>query len=171
MVFQLAVCGQYLASGSADETIKLWRMGPAAVWPCERTLVGHTESIFSLASWRDKVVSGSADNSIRVWCAATGVVEATLTEHTDTVTALVVHDDRLFSSSLDHTIRSWAAGTWVPLRSVAAYGGESTQFAYRLAVSGGRLVSGSADASDDEDRGIQYEVHRPIHAGLTSRCT
>ena len=158
MVFQLAIHGTLLMSGSADETIKVWRMGCQPVWPCERTLVGHTESIFSLTAWQGRVISGSADNTIRVWWLGTGSLEATLTEHSDTVTALVVHDTRLFSSSLDHTIRLWRAGTWELLRMVEAYGADSTQFAYRLAVSGGRLVSGSADASDDEDRGIQYEV-------------
>ena len=158
MVFQLAIHGLHLLSGSADETIKVWRMGPQPGWPCERTLIGHTESIFSLTAWQHKVISGSADNSIRVWGVETGQMEATLTEHTDTVTALVVHEGRLYSSSLDHTIRLWQTGTWELLRTVEAYGGDSTQFAYRLAVSGSRLVSGSADASDDEDRGIQYEI-------------
>jgi hypothetical protein len=158
MVFQLATHGVHLLSGSADETIKVWCMGAQGTWPCERTLEGHTESIFSLTAWQHKVISGSADNTIRVWDLGSGQLEATLTEHSDTVTALVVHMNRLYSSSLDHSIRLWRAGTWELLRTVEAYGGDSSQFAYRLAVSGSRLVSGSADASDDEDRGIHYEI-------------
>ena len=93
-------------------------------------------------------MSGAGDGTIRVWDAGTGALEATLTDHGNSVTSLVVHEDRLLSASDDGTIRAWAVETWGALQTVAAYGeGEGLytgQFPCCLAVSGGRLVSGSA---------------------------
>jgi WD40 repeat protein len=56
----------------------------------------------------------------------------------------VVHGDRLLSASDDGTIRAWALGTWAGLRTVEAYGREERRFPICLAVSGSKLVSGSA---------------------------
>jgi WD40 repeat protein len=65
--------------------------------------------------------------------------------------------DRLFSASRDGTIREWALGTWAAVRTVEAYGREERQVPYCLAVSGSKLISGSADRGDpDEEQ--QYEV-------------
>jgi WD40 repeat protein len=81
---------------------------------------------------------------IRVWDAGTGALDATLAGHSGGVLALVVHGDRLLSASRDGTIRAWALGTWAGLRTVEAYGREERRFPICLAVSGSKLVSGSA---------------------------
>ena len=97
----------------------------------------------SLAGWQDKVLSGSADQSIRVWGAETGVHDTTLAGHDGQVTGLAVHGDRLFSASSDGTIWVWALGTWAALRTMEAYGRGTRQYPRCLAVSGSQLVSGS----------------------------
>ena len=143
VVYALAVCGSRLASGSCDQSIKVWAMGAAGPWTCERTLLGHTDSVRSLVGWQGKVLSGSQDMSIRVWNAETGVHDATLAGHAGTVYGLLVHGDRLFSASSDGTIRVWALGTWAALRTVEAYQQGTGQYPWCLAVSGSQLVSGS----------------------------
>jgi WD40 repeat protein len=103
----------------------------------------------SLAGWEDKVASGSSDGRIRVWDAGTGALDATLAGHSGAVRALVAHGDRLLSASEDGTIRAWAVGTWAGLRTVEVWGQGTGQYPRCLAVSGSKLVSGSAgDGSD-----------------------
>ena len=151
-VLALAACGPArLASGSADRTVRLWAAGAGAgaPWACERTLVGHAAGVKALAAWGGKVLSGSADATIRVWDAGTGAHDATLAGHADEVYGLAVHGDRLLSASQDGAIREWAAGAWAPLRAVEAYPRGAGQFPRCLAVSGGRLVSGSWAAFGD----------------------
>jgi hypothetical protein len=142
-VVALAVCGSRLASGSEDQSVKVWGVGEGGRRACERTLRGHTGQVLSLAGWRGSVVSGSWDKSIRVWDAGTGALDATLAGHDGAVVGLAVHRDRLYSASYDGTIRAWALGTWSALRTVEAYGRGTGAHPCCLAVSGSRLVSGS----------------------------
>jgi WD40 repeat protein len=150
----LCVCGSRLASGSYDETIKVWRMGAGLEWACERTLEGHDGMIFALASWGDKLISSSFDDTIRVWDLSTGGLDATITGHEGTVYALVVERERLYSASRDGTIRVWDAGTWAESRSVAACDlDQAGQYPQCLLTSGSKLISGSAIREiDDDDR-------------------
>jgi WD40 repeat protein len=143
----LALSGTVLVSGSQDRSVKVWAMGAGASWVCERTLVGHTGLVFSLATWQGKVLSGSWDRSVRVWDMGTGAHDATLTGHEDAVSGLAVHGDRLLSASWDGTIREWALGTWAALRTVVAFVQEG-QMLHCLAVSGSKLISGSAEGGE-----------------------
>ena len=149
-VLSLAVSGTRLVSGSDDASVKVWAMGAGAAWPCELTLVGHACGVNALATWRGKVLSGSDDTSVRVWDMGTGAHDATLTGNNDAVWDLAVHGDRLFSASYDGTIREWALGTWAAVRTVEAYGREGRQVPYCLAVSGSKLISGSAGRGSTE---------------------
>ena len=114
LVTALAVCGPRLVSGSADRSVKVWAIGPAAPWACERTLAGPAGAAqtVALAVWRGKAAGGAADGHITVWDVATGARDAALAGHEGFVGALLVHRDRLLSASHDGTIRVWAAGTW-----------------------------------------------------------
>src|SRR5262249_9201653 len=58
--------GQHLASGSRDQTIKIWNVqnGQEEV----RTLRGHTDEVVGLAFGRDdQLASGSHDRSVKIW--------------------------------------------------------------------------------------------------------
>jgi WD40 repeat protein len=63
--------GARIASGSADETIKLW---DAASGRLLRTFEGHSNSVASVAFSPDgaRIVSGSGDKTIKFWDAASG---------------------------------------------------------------------------------------------------
>ena len=128
-------------------------MVSGAAWACKRARVCYTGSILSLATWRDKVISGSRDETVRIWDAVTGAHDATLTGHGGAVYGLAVDGDRVFSASADGTIRSWAAGTWSLERTVRAYPEGADEFPRCLVVSGGKLVSGSCAGAPCEVRG------------------
>jgi len=54
-----------LASGSFDNTIKIWNLISGE---CIQTLKGHTNVVCSLATLPDnKLASGSSDETIKIW--------------------------------------------------------------------------------------------------------
>ena len=58
--------GQYLASGSDDETVKLWLVESGE---CTRTMEGHSYDVLSVAFSPDGpyLASGSYDSTIKLW--------------------------------------------------------------------------------------------------------
>jgi len=58
--------GRYLASASADQTIKLWNTRD---WSLARTLLGHNDEVWSVDFSRDgeRLVSSCKDNNVFVW--------------------------------------------------------------------------------------------------------
>jgi WD40 repeat protein len=58
--------GQRLATGSADQTIRIW---DCETWRTLAVLEGHSDYVWSLA-WSPegrRLVSGSGDQTVRVW--------------------------------------------------------------------------------------------------------
>ena len=100
--------GRALASGSADNTIRLWDAAGGALL---RTLAGHTGDVHSVAFSPDGrlLASGSEDNTIRLWDAASGALLRTLEGHTYTVNSVAFSPDgrALASGSWDGTVRLW----------------------------------------------------------------
>ena len=65
-----------------------------------------------------RIVSGSCDNTVRLWDAATGQpIGQPLTGHTDTVSSVAFSPDgkRIASGSADDTVRLWDAATGQPV--------------------------------------------------------
>jgi WD40 repeat protein len=149
-VWALITVGQLLVSASWDGSIKVWAMLAEGPWQCKKTLMDGKSPVSALATWKGKVMSGADDGFIRVWDAETGALETKFMGHKDWVRALLVHEGRLFSASADGTIRAWALGTWEAMATVQAYSSEEERYVCCLAVSGGRLVSGSRGGTDDD---------------------
>src|SRR5262245_10891871 len=99
--------GKTLASGSEDNTVKLWdvqtKRGLA-------TLKGHGDDVNSVAFSPDgkTLASGSMDNSIKLWDAQTRRELATLKRHDDMVLSVAFSPDgkTLASESTDKTLNS-----------------------------------------------------------------
>lgn len=109
-----------LASGSWDNTIKLWDVNTGREI---RTLIGHTNWVNSVAFSPDGkfLASGSADCTIKLWQVHTGREIQTLTGHSDSVLSVAYSPkmpatnskDRqlLASGSNDYNIKLWQVYT------------------------------------------------------------
>jgi WD40 repeat protein len=101
-----------LASGSADQTVKLW---DTATGKEVRTLKGHTARVTSLSFSPDgrRLVTGSADNTVRLWDTATGKEVLSLQGHESPVRSVAFCPDgrHVASGSDDKTVRIWDTTT------------------------------------------------------------
>lgn len=113
--------GQTLASGSNDNTIKLWNLAPN-VEPrgsgrndelayLQATLSDHVGAVYALAFLPNQniLISGSGDWTIKIWDLTTNQVIKTLRGHQGSVRALAVSADghTLVSGSSDGTVKVW----------------------------------------------------------------
>ena len=75
------------------------------------TLKGHTDRMTCLAFHKNKLYSGSLDETIRIWNTETNEEIATLRGHTGNVNCLTNDGNKLYSGSRDksrdNTIRVW----------------------------------------------------------------
>lgn len=99
---------QILASGSEDNTIKIWQ---PATGNLIKTLEGHTGSVHSVAITSDNkiLVSGSEDQTIKLWEIETGEEICTLTGHSGIIYSIAISPDNqtIVSGSQDGTIKIW----------------------------------------------------------------
>jgi len=141
-----------LASGSWDNTIKLWDVNTGKEI---RTLIGHANWVNSVAFSPDGkfLASGSADCTIKLWQVHTGIEIQTIRGHSDSVSSVVYSprtpttnskDRQLVASgSNDYTIKLWQVYTG---KNICTLTGHSF-FVNCIAFSqdGEILASGSAD--------------------------
>ncbi|MEG4871451.1 nSTAND1 domain-containing NTPase, partial [Microcoleus sp. F10-B6] len=104
--------GKTLASGSYDNTIKLWDV---ATGKQNTTLKGHTGGVMSVSFSPDgkTLASASNDNTIKLWDVATGKQNTTLKGHSAEVYSVSFSSDgkTLASASNDNTIKLWDVAT------------------------------------------------------------
>jgi TPR repeat protein/WD40 repeat protein len=127
-----------LASGSEDNTIKIWDQAGK----CVKTLEGHTSPVFTLIELRDgRLASGSADRTIKIWDRAGNCIK-TLEGHTSFVYTLIgLSDGGLASGSWDNTIKIWdQAGN-----CIKTFKGHTDLVCTLIELSDGRLASGSGN--------------------------
>ena len=110
--------GKILASGSGDNTIRLWDV--ASRKPLGEPLSGHSDTVWTVAFSPDgkTLASGSADDTIRLWDVASGQpLGEPLSGHTGGVERVAFSPDgkTLASGSDDKTIRFWDVASGQPL--------------------------------------------------------
>ena len=136
--------GGTLASGSQDDTVRLW---DADTGEHLKTLRGHFSYLISLAFSPDGSIlaSGSEDDHIRLWDAVTGEHIATLREHEAGVETLAFSPDgsMLASGSRDNTIRLWDVETLEVLHTITEF--EDDVWTVAFSPDGKTLASGGGD--------------------------
>ena len=147
-VLSLAITpdGRLLASGSDDQSIRLWRLPDGE---CLATLRGHRGAVTSLAATPDGnlLVSASQDWIIRLWRLPEGKYIARLRGHRYTVTSLAIAPDGslLASGSHDATVRLWRMPEGTRVATLRGHGDEVVSLA--ITPDGRLLASGSRDAT------------------------
>ncbi|MBW4686278.1 MAG: serine/threonine protein kinase [Komarekiella atlantica HA4396-MV6] len=150
MVSAIAISpdGQLLASGSNDNTIKLWQLGTGKLLRhIGRWCSGHSSMVHSVAfsPCEPLLASGSWDNTIKLWNLNTGRENGTFTGHANWVNSVVFSPDGqlLASASADCTIKLWHIYT---SREIQTFTGHSDPvWSVAFSVDGQILASSSAD--------------------------
>jgi hypothetical protein len=100
--------GTRIASGSNDNTVRLWNAASGGELAVFR---GHELVVDSVAFSPDgtRIASGSWDGTVRLWDVASGQEVAVLRKHEDRVFQVAFSPDgtRVASGSLDKTVRLW----------------------------------------------------------------
>lgn len=136
--------GAWVASGSADNTIRLWDVDSGREL---RALVGHKNWIKSLAlsSSGEVLASGSNDHTAKLWNVSSGRELFTLSGHSNSVEVLAFSpDDRwLASGSNDTTIKIWDVTDGREVQTLKGHSAAITALVF--GPDGKTLASGSAD--------------------------
>jgi len=136
--------GKTLASGSADQTVKLW---DAQSGQQRATLTGHEGPVNAVAFSPDgkTLASGSSDKTVKLWDAQSGQQRATLTGHEGPVNAVAFSPDGriLASGSADQTVKLWDAQSGQQRATLT--GREGPVNAVAFSPDGKILASGSRD--------------------------
>jgi WD40 repeat protein len=137
-VTSLAVSGEWLYSGSWDNTVKQWEIPTGC---CLQTFIGHQDWVTSVAVSGQWLYSGSADNTVKQWEIPTGRCLQTFSGHDYAVTSLAVSGQWLYAGSSDTTVKQWDIATGRCLQTFSGHRNSVTS----LAVSDQWLYSGSHD--------------------------
>nr|VFJ63282.1 MAG: WD40 repeat [Candidatus Kentron sp. FW] len=140
--------GQYLLSGSHDDTARLW---DAKTGKTIEILRGHTDDIYAVAfsspdkKGGERLVTGSYDKTLRLWDGDGNPVKV-LAGHTDKVWAAAFTPDGkyLLSGSWDKTIRLWDAGTGAFIKKLAEQ--DSGIGSLSISPDGKKVLTGSGSA-------------------------
>ena len=139
----------HLASGSEDNTIKIWNTDNNANLQLMRTLRGHTDSVLSVAWNHDGSVlaSSGADGTVRLWNPTNGINYSVLRGHREEVLSIAWHPNgqMIASGSADNTIRIWDVNTERTLQTLQEHTNSILSIAWH--PDGEMLVSGSADGT------------------------
>ena len=137
---------RWLASGGADNTVRLWDVESGSEL---RALTGHNNWIKSVAISRNEEIlaSGSNDRTVKLWDVNSGRERATLAGHNGPVEVVLFSpDDRwLVSGSTDATIKIWERATGREVQTLKGHRAGITSLAF--SADGKTLASGSADNS------------------------
>jgi tricorn protease-like protein len=138
--------GALVASGSVDETIRLWE---AATGKEVLRIEAHAGVVGSVAFSPDgkTLASGGEDFTVRLWDVATGREPQRCEGHEDWVFAVAFSPDgaTLASGSGDGTLRMWEAASGREIRKIAGPGGDILGVAY--SPDGRTLAAGCEDWS------------------------
>lgn len=132
-----------LASGSDDNTIKLWNHQGE----CCQTLRGHTAWVYGVAfsPHGEILASGSRDNTVKIWNCSTGACLHTFIGHSNRVKSVSFNKsgDVLVSASDDQTIKIWDINNGTCLQTLTGH--EDSVCCVVFSPNANIIASGSCD--------------------------
>ena len=136
--------GKTLASGSSDETVKLWDSDGGRLL-C--TLTGHADEVLSVA-WSPNgrtLASSSADRTVKLWDGDSGRLLRTLSGHEAAVESVAWSPDgkMLASGGKDKTVALWDSGSGQMMSTLTGH--TDTVVSLAWSPDGKVLASGSKD--------------------------
>jgi len=136
--------GAVLASGSNDNTIKLWDMETGRL---RKTIITHPAYVHAVAFSPDGrlLAAGGEDFTVKLWNARTGERLQTLAGHSGVVEALAFRPDGRFllSGSADGSIKMWEVKTGRLWATLEGHAGPVLSLSYKK--DGRYLASGGED--------------------------
>ncbi|MCZ8308757.1 MAG: NACHT domain-containing protein [Microcystis sp. LE19-98.1E] len=136
--------GKTLASGSHDNTIKLWNVETGEEI---RTLTGHNEGVNSVSFSSDgkTLATGSFENTIKLWNLETGQEISTLSGHNASISRVSFSRDgkTLATGSSDKTIKLWNVETGQEIRTLTGHNDSISSVSF--SPDGKTLATGSYD--------------------------
>ncbi|MFB2921618.1 protein kinase domain-containing protein [Aerosakkonema funiforme] len=116
-------------------------------WRCDRTLIGHSNWVWSVAFSPDSktLASGSRDKTIKLWDLQTGKQIRTLWGHSNWVWSVAFSPDgkTLVSGSGDKTLKVWQIPSGKIIRTLEGHSGPI--YAIAFSPDGRTIASGSGD--------------------------
>ena len=140
--------GSIIATGSWDDTIRLWN---GLTGEYKKTLIGHTGDVNSVAFSPDglTLASGSADDTIRLWNVEIGGQELEFNGRSYSIPVVAYFPDgsRIASGTLEGEIHIWDAFTGQHITSYTGHAGEVITNVTSLGFNpdGSILASGGTD--------------------------
>ena len=135
--------GKTLASGSRDNTVRLWHAVTGAPL---RTLTGHSRAVLSVAFSPDgrRLATGSKDGRVHIWNVMTGSRAVTLEEYLSWVESLAFSPDgRMLATASSDTPRLWDAATGDPVLTLKGH--RNDVYSVAFSPDGKTLASASRD--------------------------
>ncbi len=137
--------GGILASGSEDQTIRIWDINTGE---CLKILSAHSSRVWSVAFSLDgkMLASSSEDRTIKLWDVLTGECVRTLEGHTAGVSSVAFSPDKdkiLASGGGDRTIKIWDVSTGSCITTLEGHASKVSSVAF--SPCGNFLASGSHD--------------------------
>ncbi len=134
--------GTILASGSSDQTIKLWYSKTGV------TFTEHSGYIYSVnfSPNGELLASSSGDNTIKIWNIANNELVCTLTGHEAWVnTVLFLDNNTLISGSYDNTIKVWSLHNQSAIHTISEHTKSITSLT--ICPQKNMFASGSSDGT------------------------
>ena len=134
--------GAYIASGSEDNTIKLWEVETGRLL---RTLRGHNRDVNSICYSPDGkyIASGSNDNRIKLWEVKTGECVKTLGGFIGYVNSVCYSPDGKYIASGSNTIKLWDVKSGECIKTLSGHNDDVNSVCY--SPDGKYIASGSDD--------------------------